>query len=88
MTTIPSAAYLETMRADTLTKFFTHTPHERITPMPQPPTAILVVTEARLLLLPGTLLAQVQACEKAYAGGRWYIVTPAALWASLTRLLG
>jgi hypothetical protein len=46
------------------------------------------MTEARLLALPEPLLAQVHQCEKSYAAGRWYVVTPAALWQRLTRLLG
>ena len=69
-----------------LTKFFTT--REGSIAMPQPPTTLLILTETRLLLLPEPLLAQVQSCEKAYAAGRWYIVCPVALWASLTRLLG
>lgn len=69
-----------------LTKFFAAA--ERITTMPQPPATIIVATEARLLLLPEPLLSQVQTCEKAYAAGRWYVVTPVALWVALTRLLG
>ena len=70
-----------------LVKFFTNV-QEGITAMQQPATNILITTERRLLEVPEPLLAQLQACEKAYAGGRWYIVTPVALWVSLTRLLG
>lgn len=69
-----------------LTKFFSG-PLSAVSSQ-QSPSTILVATEARLLLLPEPLLAQVQACEKAFAAGRWYVVTPVALWQSLTRLLG
>lgn len=68
-----------------LTKFFAPTTGAIIAMLP--PICILVLTERRLLLLPEPLLAQVQACEKAYSAGRWYVSVPAALWQSLTRLL-
>lgn len=69
-----------------LAKFFAPA-LERIA-MPSSPTTIIIIGESRLLLLPEPWLSQVQACEKAYAAGRWYIVTPVALWMALTRLLG
>lgn len=86
----PSATFQDARRdaeastGSRLTKFFAAAQAA----MQQPPATILVMTEARLLALPEPLLAQVAGCEKSYAAGRWYIVTPASLWQSVTRLLG